>query len=81
MQLVERMRVLHQQTREAYEARQIWHVLKRAGLRCGRHRTARLRRENGIVVSCLQRLHQALGYRAPEFETQRGCLKPGVRYF
>ena len=73
MQLVERMRALHQQTREAYEARQMWHVLKRAGLRCGRHRTARLRRENGIVVSCLQRLHQALGYRAPEeFETQRG---------
>ena len=72
-QLVERMRALHQQTREAYGARQMWHVLKRDGLSCGRHRGARLRRENGIVVSCLQRLQQALGYRAPEeFETRRG---------
>ncbi len=72
-QLVERMRALHQQTRIAYGAGQMWHVLKRDGLRCGRHRGARLLRENGIVVSCLQRLHQALGYRVPEeFKPRRG---------
>jgi len=49
-QLIERMRVLHQQTREAYGARKMWHVLNREGVRCGRHRVARLRREAGIVA-------------------------------
>jgi transposase InsO family protein len=49
-QLIARMRVLHQQTREAYGARKMWHLLKRNGLRCGRHRVARLRRLAGIVA-------------------------------
>jgi len=49
-QLVERMRALHQQTREAYGARKMWQLLNREGFRCGRHRVARLRREAGIVA-------------------------------
>jgi putative transposase len=48
--LIARMRVLHQQTREAYGARKMWHLLKRDGLVCGRHRVARLRRFAGIVA-------------------------------
>jgi transposase-like protein len=48
--LVERMRVLHQQTREAYGARKMWQLLRREGLPCGRHRVARLRRLAGIVA-------------------------------
>lgn len=48
--LIERMRVLHQQTREAYGARKMWQLLKREGLSCGRHRVARLRRLAGIVA-------------------------------
>jgi putative transposase len=44
------MRVLHQQTREAYGARKMWQLLKREGLICGRHRVARLRRLAGIVA-------------------------------
>ena len=48
--LIERMQVLHQQTREAYGARKMWHLLIREGLRCGRHRVVRLRREAGIVA-------------------------------
>ncbi|MGH7221129.1 MAG: IS3 family transposase [Nitrospiraceae bacterium] len=48
--LVERMRVLHQQTREAYGARKMWQLLRREGLVCGRHRVARLRRLAGIVA-------------------------------
>lgn len=48
--LIDRMRVLHQQTREAYGARKMWQVLKREGLVCGRHRVARLRRLAGIVA-------------------------------
>lgn len=49
-QLMERMRVLHQQTREAYGARKMWQALQREGLACGRHRVARLRRLAGIVA-------------------------------
>jgi transposase InsO family protein len=48
--LVARMRVLHHQTREAYGARKMWHLLNRDGLVCGRHRVARLRRLAGIVA-------------------------------
>lgn len=48
--LIERMRILHQQTREAYGARRMWQLLIREGLTCGRHRVARLRREAGIVA-------------------------------
>ena len=48
--LIARMRVLHQQTHEAYGARKMWPLLKREGLACGRHRVARLRRQAGIVA-------------------------------
>lgn len=48
--LTDRMRVLHQQTREAYGARKMWQLLQREGLACGRHRVARLRRLAGIVA-------------------------------
>lgn len=48
--LLDRMRVLHQQTRQAYGARKMWQLLNREGLVCGRHRVARLRRLAGIVA-------------------------------
>jgi putative transposase len=48
--LIARMRVLHQQTREAYGARKMWQLLNRKGLVCGRHRVARLRRLAGIMA-------------------------------
>ena len=48
--LIERMRILHYQTREAYGARKMWQLLNRDGLVCGRHRVARLRRLAGIVA-------------------------------
>jgi transposase InsO family protein len=48
--LIARMRVLHQQTREAYGTRKMWHLLNREGVVCGRHRVARLRRLAGIVA-------------------------------
>jgi putative transposase len=48
--LLERMRTVHQQTREAYGARKMWHALRREGLACGRHRVARLRRLAGLVA-------------------------------
>ena len=48
--LLSRMRVLHQQTREAYGARKMWYCLRREGYACGRHRIARLRRLAGLVA-------------------------------
>ena len=61
-QLIERMRVLHHQTREAYGARKMWQRLNREGLVCGRHRVARLRREAGLVT--LRRRRHARTIRA-----------------
>src|SRR5207253_10229369 len=48
--LVEQMRQLHTQTRERYGAVKLWHALTAAGIRCGRHRVARLRRLHGLVA-------------------------------
>ncbi|MEQ1756037.1 MAG: IS3 family transposase [Micropepsaceae bacterium] len=46
--LLEQLRVLHRQSREAYGALKSWHVLQGRGVACGKHRIARLRRQNGI---------------------------------
>lgn len=48
--LLTRMRVVHQETREAYGARKMWHCLRQEGFACGRHRVARLRRQAGLVA-------------------------------
>ncbi len=48
--LLARMRVLHQQTREAYGARKMWYCLRQEGHACGRHRIAHLRRLAGLVA-------------------------------
>lgn len=48
--LLAHMQTLHQQTREAYGARKMWHLLKQEGHACGRHRVARLRRGAGMVA-------------------------------
>ena len=47
-QLLERIRGLHVQSRQAYGAYKTWQVLRARGIACGRHRVARLRRQNGI---------------------------------
>jgi putative transposase len=39
---------VHIATREAYGARKVWKALVAEGIACGRHRVARVRRENGI---------------------------------
>lgn len=46
--LLAAMRQLHVQTKERYGAVKLWHALKAAGLPCGRHRVARLRRLHGL---------------------------------
>ena len=64
--LSERMRVLHQQTRQAYGARRMWWLLKRVGEPCGRHRVARLRRMAGIVALRRQRYIRTVQHRQQE---------------
>ena len=53
--LLTHMQKLHQDTREAYGARKMWHLLKQKGHACGRHRIARLRRLAGLVAQGLRR--------------------------
>ena len=64
--LIARMRVLHQQTREAYGARKMWQLLTREGLVCGRHRVARLRRVAGIVALRRRRFVRTVQVRQHE---------------
>jgi len=47
-QLLQSIRAVHVQSREAYGAHKTWKVLRARGVSCGRHRVARLRRQNGI---------------------------------
>ena len=65
--LIDRMRILHQQTREAYGARKMWQLLNREGLVCGRHRVARLRRLAGIVA--LRRRRYVRTVQVRQYET------------
>ncbi len=61
--LVDRMQVLHQQTREAYGARKMWHLLKSESQEYGRHRVARLRQLAGIVARRRQRFVRTIQAR------------------
>jgi putative transposase len=54
-QLMERMRILHRQTREAYGTRKMRTLLAQEGVQCGRHCVARLRLLAGIVALRRQR--------------------------
>jgi len=47
-QLLQSIRALHLQSRQAYGAYKTWRVLRARGIACGRHRVARLSRQNGI---------------------------------
>ena len=64
--LMERMRVLHRQTREAYGARKMRKLLLDEGLSCGRHRVVRLRRLAGIVALRRQRFVRTVQVRHQE---------------
>lgn len=47
-QLLQSIRALHMQSRQAYGAYKTWQVLRARGIVCGKHRVARVRRQNGI---------------------------------
>lgn len=46
--LLREIRKIHQDTKEAYGAIKTWRALKEAGIGCGKHRVARLRRQAAI---------------------------------
>jgi putative transposase len=53
--LVERMTQLHRQMKERYGALKLWRTLVAAGVPCGRHRVARLRRQQGLLANRIRR--------------------------
>lgn len=53
--LVERMTQLHWQMKERYGALKLWRALVAAGVPCGRHRVARLRRQQGWLAKRIRR--------------------------
>lgn len=46
--LLQEIRRIHQESKEAYGATKTWRALKQSGTACGKHRVTRLRREAGI---------------------------------
>jgi transposase InsO family protein len=53
--LVERMMHLHRQMKARYGAIKLWRALVAEGLACGRHRVARLRRQQGLIAQRVRR--------------------------
>lgn len=75
-QLLQNIRTLHVESREAYGAYKAWKVLRSRGVACGRHRVARLRRQNGIEARRKRRFrvtveHHKLPPPAPNRLRQR----------
>lgn len=75
-QLLQTIRALHIESREAYGAYKAWKVLQSRGIACSRHRVARLRRQNGIEARRKRRFrvvveHHKLPPPAPNLLNQR----------
>lgn len=54
-QLAKRLRRLHQETREQYGTIKLWREAQARGIRCGRHRVARLRKLAGLEARRVRR--------------------------
>ena len=79
-QLLQDIRALHVQSREAYGAVKTWRVLRARGIGCGRHRVARLRRQNDIEARRKRRFrvvveHHKLAPPAPNHLAQQFQVK------
>lgn len=53
--VLEQRHRLHRQTKERYGAVKMWRALLASGVRCGRHRVARLRRQHGLLAQRVRR--------------------------
>lgn len=54
--LLAAIRLLHQQTRQNYGALKMWKALNAQGIRCGKHRVARLRQQHAIEAKRQRRV-------------------------
>ena len=75
-QLLLVLRQLHHEMREQYGAIKLWREATRRGLRCGRHRVARLRKQGGLEPRRVRRFrviveHHQLPPPAPNILQQR----------
>jgi transposase InsO family protein len=61
--LLREIRAVHLRSREAYGAFKTWKVLNRAGIACGKHRVARLRRQNAIEARRKRRFRVTVEHR------------------
>ena len=61
--LLREIRAVHARSREAYGAFKTWKVLNGAGIACGKHRVARLRRDNGIEARRKRRFRVTIEHR------------------
>jgi putative transposase len=57
--LLQHIRTVHSEAREAYGAVKTWRALQARGIACGRHRVARLRRAHGIEARRMRRFRAA----------------------
>ena len=64
--LLQQIRRLHVENREAYGAVKTWRTLNDEGIPCGRHRVRRLRRENRIEARRMRRFRAAYQARNSE---------------
>lgn len=80
--LLQHLRALHRQSREAYGALKAWYVLQAQGIACGKHRVARLRRQNGLEALRKRRFRVTVEHhkRAPAapntLDRQFNILRP-----
>lgn len=58
--VLEQMQQLHRQTKARYGAVKMWHALLAAGIVCGRHRVARLRRLHGLEARRTRRFRMVV---------------------
>ncbi|MDF0643781.1 MAG: IS3 family transposase [Nitrospira sp.] len=58
--LLEQIQELHRQTKARYGAVKVWRALRLAGVRCGRHRVARLRRQHGLLAQRIRRFRMTI---------------------
>jgi putative transposase len=61
--LLSRIQSIHTASAENYGAIKTWKVLRSEGESCGRHRVARLRRNNGIVAKRIRRFRASCAAR------------------
>jgi putative transposase len=58
--LVDVVQRLHRQTKARYGAVKMWRALQLAGVSCGRHRVARLRRQHGLIAQRTRRFRRMI---------------------